>query len=298
MPEIDSYSRRFYDLPDGRLSAVHFGDASKSVDIVFINANGFNGLTYRALLAPLGVHSVAIDLRGHGMSELPADPARLRNWIVFRDDITHFINTYVDRPVVLAGHSFGAVSAIMATPRLSHNLNGFVGFDPVSLPLGPRLTAKFSWGRALMKRMVPIAKNAGKRRYIFDSLEAAFTRYQGRGAFKTIPDETLRDYLEGGLKPHSDGVQLACHPLWEQAIFVSQGANFYKAVSALPDNTHIIYGDKAAVSTVGTRRAVQRRLKGGMVAHHRDFHHMFPLQEQEFAIKVLRKALAAVPEGD
>lgn len=273
------------------MSAVHFGDVSVAPKVVFANANGFNGLSYRAVLEPLGVHAIALDLRGHGMSELPVDVKGLKNWHIFRDDIAEFFELYIDAPVVLAGHSFGAVSAILASPELGDKLSGFVGFDPVTIPWLARNFSKLPGGRAMMKRRLPIARNAGRRRFVFDNLGAAFERYKGRGAFKGVPDETLKDYLEGGLKPHPDGVQLSCHPLWEQAIFAAQGHNLFKSLSSLPENTQIIYGGKAAVSSPRTRKAVHRKLKGGHTAYHRDFHHLFPFHEPEFAANALRKVL-------
>lgn len=285
--------RRFYDLRDGRISAVHFGDVNRPPRVVFANANGFNGLSYRAILEPLGLNTIALDLRGHGMSELPTDVKTLRNWHIFRDDIVEFFERYIDVPVLLAGHSFGAVSAILAAPRLGEKISGYVGFDPVTLSWLPRNFSKLPGGRAMMKRRLPIARNAGRRRFVFDSLETAFERYKGRGAFKGISDDMLRDYLEGGLIDHADGVQLACHPLWEQAIFTAQGHNLFKALPHLPQNSQIIYGGKSAVSTAATRKAVHRKLKGGETSFHREFHHLFPFHAPEFAQNVLRKALEA-----
>ncbi len=283
--------RRFYDLPDGRISAVHFGDVSTPPKIVFANANGFNGLSYRAVLEPLGVHAIALDLRGHGMSELPTDVPALKNWHIFRDDIAGFVETYIDAPVILAGHSFGAVSAILAAPRLKDKLSGYVGFDPVTIPWIARMFSQLPGGRAYMKRRMPIARNAGRRRFVFENVEAAFKRYQGRGAFRGMEDDTLRDYLVGGIKGHSDGVQLACHPQWEQAIFTAQGHNLFKALPDLPANSHIIYGGKSAVSTNRTRAAVHRQLRGGEVSYYRDYHHLFPFHEPEFCQDRLRKTL-------
>jgi len=80
--------RKFYELRDGRMSAVHFGDTSNPAQLVMLNANGFNGYSYKTIIEPLGVHAIALDMRGHGMSELPTDVAALKNWDVFRDDIT------------------------------------------------------------------------------------------------------------------------------------------------------------------------------------------------------------------
>ena len=71
MTKPSTPTRKFYDLRDGRISAVHFGDVSAPIRLVMLNANGFNGYSYKTILEPLGVHCVALDLRGHGMSELP-----------------------------------------------------------------------------------------------------------------------------------------------------------------------------------------------------------------------------------
>jgi len=50
--------RQNYPLRDGTLSALHFGDMSKPLELVFLHANGFNAQTYRAVLGPLGVHAL------------------------------------------------------------------------------------------------------------------------------------------------------------------------------------------------------------------------------------------------
>ena len=62
---------------------------------------------------------------------------------------------------------------------------------------------------------------AAKRRAIFPSFEMALSAYRGRGAFKTWPDETLADYLRGGLIPTGNGTEmrLACEPAWESSVF-------------------------------------------------------------------------------
>ena len=95
-------TRRSYELRDGQISGVHFGDVSQPVQLVMLNANGFNGYSYKTLLAPLGVHAIALDMRGHGMSELPTDSAALKNWHIFRDDVAEFFERYLDAPAVLA----------------------------------------------------------------------------------------------------------------------------------------------------------------------------------------------------
>ena len=291
--------RQTYPLRDGTLSALHFGEMSEPVRLVFLHANGFNAQSYRAVLGSLGVHAVAFDMRGHGQSREMPQPSNLPNWHIFRDDCVEFFERHLpnltDGRVVLAGHSFGAVSAILAAPKIKVKLSGYVGFDPVSVPFLFRLTSALPGGRAYMKKRVPIARNAGRRKSVFDSPDAAFERWQGRGAFKGMADEVLRDYISGGLIPRADGQwELACDPKWEQAIFAAQWHNLFKAARALPDNSKMIYaGGRPPVSSHGTRRAVQTAQPNIDVQFDANLGHLFPYIQTELATGLLREVLNA-----
>ncbi len=283
--------RRFYTLRDGEISACHFGDRNRPVAVVMLHANGFNGLTYRTLLEPLGVHSLALDLRGHGMSRLPTDIEGLKNWHIFRDDVIEFFDRYIDGPVILAGHSYGAVTGVLAVAEIKDKIRGYVGFDPVLVPDLFRWLSGFASIRARMKKSIPIARSAGHRKSVFESYEAALDRYTGRGAFKAFSQNALEDYLMGGLKPHGEAVQLACDPKWEQAIFVAQRHNIFKNVKYLPENTHIISAGKGPVSTVFTRAKIRARLQGGRLDFEKDLSHLFPMQKETYSIKCLSEVL-------
>lgn len=287
-------TRRDNALPDGTISAVHFGRESNPLKLVFIHANGFNAMSYRALLQPLGVHSVALDMRGHGFSKLPAIPDDLTSWHIFRDDILAFFDSHVDRPVVLAGHSFGAVSAILAAEGLGDKCAGFVGFDPVMLPQPFRALSATTAGRNMMKKRIPIAAKAGRRRAEFKSAAEAFENYQGRGAFKKVSDEVIQDYLEGGLIKTKDGVRLACSPLWEQAVFCAQNQNSFKAARQLPAHRKIIFAGKNSPTPFSMQARMKARLGREYVKSSSKLDHLFPLQNPEFPGKILSEMLKSV----
>jgi pimeloyl-ACP methyl ester carboxylesterase len=238
-------------------------------------------------------------MRGHGESRDMPQPLNMPNWHIFRDDCIEFFDRHLpdltDAPVVLGGHSFGAVSAILATPQIKDRLSGYVGFDPVSVPRLFGLTSALPGGRAYMKKRVPIARNAGRRKSLFESPDAAFARWQGRGAFRGMDDAVLRDYISGGLIERSDGQwELACDPKWEQTIFVAQWHNLFKAARALPDNSAIIYaGGRSPVSTPGTRRAVQKAQPNINVRFDNELGHLFPFIQTELATKTLQETIAA-----
>ena len=287
-------------LPDGTLSALRFGAQTDPLGLIFCHANGFNAQTYRAVIDPAlegtGRSALALDLRGHGLSDLPTDAAALASWQIFAEDIARVFDQVVDEPVVLAGHSYGAVSGMLALPQLKERVAGYVGFDPVLIPWLFRQISRRPTGRAYMKRRLPIAQKAGQRKRQFKSLEAAFERYQGRGAFKGVPDDVLMDYLSGGLRPAEDGMALACDPEWEQAIFVAQSHNVFRSIPLLPDATHIVFaGARGRVSSAGQRRTIQKLQPEITVDFEPDRTHLFPLQDPDFAAGLLRSVLKKVP---
>jgi hypothetical protein len=144
-----------------------------------------------------------------------------------------------------------------------------------------------------MKKRLPIARNAGRRKSEFESPDAAFARWQGRGAFKGMPDEVLRDYIKGGLIERADGTwELACAPKWEQAIFAAQWHNAFKAARALPDNSKIIFaGGRRPVSTKSSRAALQKAQPHIDVQFKPKLGHLFPLIQTDYAAQILKAVL-------
>lgn len=289
--------RTFFKLPEGRISGLRFGRAEMPLKIVFLHATGFNGLVYRSVLEPLGLHALALDMRGHGMSELPIFPEKIRNWLFARDDVVSFLDRYIETPVILAGHSWGGVVSTLAAAKRSGKVSGLVALDPVSIPLLMRLPAYIPGGRTLLKKRLPLAYNAGKRRFLFPNLEYVFERYKNRGTFRGFSDQIIRDYLEGGLKPHPEGVQLACNPEWEQALYVAQGHNIYRAAKTYARfgrPVKMIYAKRDGPSTSGTRAQMRRAIGRENVKYREDLGHMFPMQNPDIATGYLRRMLETV----
>jgi len=286
--------RESYALKDGNLSAVHFGRRANPLKLVLLHANGFNAMSYRQVLEPLGVHALAIDLRGHGLSTLPADPDTLSTWRTFRDDIIDFFDRYIEHPVVLAGHSFGAVSGLLTSRALGNKMSGYVGFDPVIVPQPFRAIAASNWGRKIMKKRLPIAAKAGRRRAEFESAQAALANYKGRGVFKNMHESVIKDYLDGGLIKTRFGVKLACDPLWEQAVFCAQNHNAIKASRHLPPLSKIIFAGKNSPTPFSVQARMTARFGRKNVHSSGKFAHLFPLHDPAFAARVLEDMLKAV----
>eukprot|EP01036_Dinobryon_divergens_P000470 gene470-594_t len=212
---------RFATLPTrgGEMAVLDFGPVDRPADIVFSHANGFNARTYRSILAPLAdtLRILAIDLRGHGDSRLAADPAGRTDWSDFRDDLLALLPLEASRPVVLAGHSMGGTSSLLAAASDAEQVRSLVLFDPVFSDAARA---------AQVGGTNPLAEGADRRRATFPDKAAALAAYTGRGGFRTWAPEQVADYVEGGFRATDDGqVTLMCAPAWEASNFRTHGSD-------------------------------------------------------------------------
>ncbi len=189
----------------GEMAVLEFGPGDRPVDVVFVHANGFNGQTYRALLAPLsaGLRVLAVDQRGHGSSRLAANPAHRRSWLDLRDDLLALLTALGPDPAGGAGRSFDGRHGQRCWPpppsargRARPGAAGPGDHAPDHGLLRPHAVDL----RRAVDEHLPLVQGALRRRSVFDNREAAFTAYRGRGAFKTWPETMLADYVGGGFK--------------------------------------------------------------------------------------------------
>jgi pimeloyl-ACP methyl ester carboxylesterase len=208
---------------DGAMSFLEWNEAAPGAPLlVFAHANGFNALTYRALLGPLAdrFRIVVPDMRGHGLTTLKTDPALVSGWRVYRDDLLRLVARLGDAPRILAGHSLGATSSMMAAAREPDIAHALVLLEPVVPSNRLAATAVFAQLFGLQDRLLPLVSPAKRRRAKFVSREAAVASFRGRGAFRTWPEQMVSDYVEGGVVEGGEGAfRLACAPTWEATNF-------------------------------------------------------------------------------
>ncbi len=223
--------RRTIDLPErgGTMAALEFGPSDQPIAMVFSHANGFNALTYRALLAPLAARRriLAIDLRGHGHTRLPTITEGRRSWEDIRDDLLALCAKEDLGDSVLAGHSMGATTSLLAAAEAPGRVRSLVLAEPVIVP-----RADFLAGTAGEPEDSVIVQGGLRRRAVFDSREAVLEAFTGRGPFKRWTSEMLADYVADGVTDRPDGtVELACAPAWEVSNYLNQNHDSWGALA-------------------------------------------------------------------
>lgn len=280
----------------GEMAVLEFGPADRPVDVVFVHANGFNGQTYRALLAPLsaGLRVMAVDQRGHGSSRLAADPDHRRDWLDLREDLLALLAVLDQGPVVLAGHSMGATVSLLAAAEAPEAVRGLVLLDPVVMPRAMALYARLPWTSGALWKRMPIVQGALRRRAVFDSREAAFTAYRGRGAFRTWPEAMLADYVGGGFRDRDDGkVELACTPAWEASNYSAQAHDPWRAIARLRCPARILRAERGSTARLGAAARLTRRYPKVRVETVADASHFLPMERPD----LVREAIFEMATG-
>jgi pimeloyl-ACP methyl ester carboxylesterase len=237
--------RRSMPFDDGAVSYLEWNATPGAPLLVFAHANGFNAFTYRSLLSPLAnkFRIIALDLRGHGQTTLPTDRALVKRWCVYRDDLLRFITRLGDEPKILAGHSLGASASLMAAAARPESARALVLVEPVLPSNRLAAIALFAGLVGLEDRFLPLVPPAKRRRAKFASRGAAIASFIGRGAFRTWPEKTIADYIEGGtVEDGESGFRLACAPQWEATNFAIYPFNLASLGRRVRAPMTILYG--------------------------------------------------------
>jgi len=288
---MDAFERVRFSLPDGAMAGLRFG-AARGDEMVFLHANGLNARAYAFLLRPLGadIGVLALDLRGHGRTALPARTFGYASWNRHRDDVIRVIVEHIGRPVMLAGHSLGATTALLVAGARPDLVRSLCLLEPVIFPPAfYRLASLPAWP-LLGRRLIPIARAAARRRDSFPSEEAAREALRGRGVFQSFSEEALADYVADGCEAEGDHVRLACRPAFEAATYAAQRHDPYAAWRRGPAGVVLLRAERDSTTPVAAARRLAELRPDARVATIEGAGHMLPMQRPDRARAALETA--------
>ncbi len=259
--------------------------------ILLVHATGFHARCWDRTIGHLqDRHVVAIDMRGHGRS----DNVEPFSWDRFGQDVTEFVVALDLRQIVGAGHSMGGHSVTRAAANVQERFSRLVLIDPVILDpaaYAQRQASHSAWLNEGGEH--PVAR----RRNWFESPEAMFDNFAGRGSYGLWREDVLKDYCDYGIlpDPESDGFVLACPPLVEAAIYMgSSGANIYEAIETIEMPVTVLRArEREAVqttmdfSTSPTFPQLASRFKNGTDVHLSHLTHFIPMQAPQLVARYI-----------
>ncbi len=275
------------------MAGIAFGAETQNPDIVFLHATGFNALTYRSLLAPLGekFHVLALDARGHGRSELPAKAWGYTSWTRHRDDLVAVLEHFT-APVTLAGHSMGATVSLLTAGARTDLVCGLALLEPVILPAAAYAASQLPLGPVVQRMTMPLARGAAKRRNAFASKQEAAASFTGRGVFKAFPPEVIADFVEDGLiEDGAGGFKLACAPNFEAATYCAQRHDPWGALRRVTDPLVLLRAERGSTISEAAMHRMGAIKADARLATVEGAGHMLPMERPDRARTAIETAL-------
>jgi pimeloyl-ACP methyl ester carboxylesterase len=295
----DNFRRVSFAMKRGAIAGIEFGPDRANPDIVFVHATGFNARTYRTLLAPLGdrFRVLAIDVRGHGRTSLPAHTFGYTSWRRHRDDLIALLEQYTSQPVTLAGHSMGATVSLLAAGRRGDLVAGLALIDPVIMAASGYALAELPLGPLLMRQISPIARSAARRRSQFPDRESARRAFTDRGVFKNFPEAVIADYVADGLtEDERGGFRLSCRPAYEAATFAAQRHDPWSAVHRLTCPLVLLRAENFSTTSPAAMHRIAALKPDARVATVEGASHMVPMERPD-RVRAAIEAAALMAQG-
>jgi len=288
-----------FPVKGGAMAGLEFGEPGHGPAIVFLHAAGFNARTYRRLLAPLGdrYHVVALDLRGHGRTTLPAHTFGYASWSRHAEDVIAVLERHYTKPVTLSGHSLGATVSLLAAGRRPDLAGSLALIEPVIFtPSGYAFDGVLgapAWRRATMG----LARMAGRRRASFPDQATAVATLKQRGIYRSFSPDELEDFIEDGLVDDGAGaLNLVCTPAYEAATYAAQRHDPWRALLSAPRNIVVLRAEHGSTLSEASARRLQITRRDARLATVDGATHALPMERPDRArAAIVTAALMAAP---
>jgi pimeloyl-ACP methyl ester carboxylesterase len=209
------------DGPVGNLAVHDWGGDGPPT--LLAHPTGFHGRVWAPVaerLVAAGRRVWSFDFRGHGDSYAPEpsepfDPtAEPYAWAGFALDalaVADHLGIAGDPTLLACGHSKGAAALLLGEADRPATYLRIWAFEPIVFPTEAAHVSADDF---------PLAGNARKRRNEWSSIDEAYDAYASKRPLDVMTPESLRAYVEYGLRDRGDGVfELKCAPDVESRVY-------------------------------------------------------------------------------
>lgn len=254
--------------------------------IVFSHANSFPAGTYRkhfALWEEAGFEVRAIEKFGHD----PRYPVT-NNWTHLEHQLVDFLDTEVNRPAYLVGHSMGGYLSLMAASSRPQKVKGVILLDSPVVSGWKATGVRLAKAIGIFDRFT-YARAAATRQELWADTQHVLQHFASKPAFQRWAPSVLNDYVETGTEPTSPGRSLAFDRDVETRIYDTMPAGLAERLRASPLTNPIAFiGGRQSNEVRMVGIASTRRLVGGRVSWIKGTH-LYPFEHpEETAQEVLR----------
>jgi pimeloyl-ACP methyl ester carboxylesterase len=282
MPRKD----HIYQGTDGKFHFVDWGGSGPLAH--FSHATGLCAGTYTPLVERLtpDLRVVGMDDRGHGGTQAPANPQKLKNWNIFVDDLERFLEN-LGEPVIAMGHSRGATVSLLLAIKRPELIRALVLIDPTILPFS------WMWWWYLVKltglaRFVPIVATAAKRKSVWLDRVSILGAYRSKAVFQTWQDGFLDAYIQDGTEKTAHGtIRLCCNPAWESKCFAVCSHDIWRSISMLQKPTLVLYGAESDTFLTSAAKRFKVKVPGTIFRCFEGTGHFVPMERPDDSVEAI-----------
>jgi len=264
---------------DGLCIAVHdFG--GEGAPTLLAHPTGFHGLVWSEIalrLVAAGRRVWAFDFRGHGDSDAPPLDVENYDWEHFATDARAVVDDLgiTGHPdLVACGHSKGAAALLLGEARSPGTYPRIWAYEPIIFDSDIEQAPQENFF---------LARSARKRRNEWDSFEQAYAAYASKPPLDVMTPESLRAYVDYGLRDRGDGVlELKCRPEVEAQCYTM--APNHDAAAKLPHiGAEVLIACGAESRSIDPARAavLAQRLPNGRLEVFSGLGHFGPQQDPD-----------------
>ncbi len=257
--------------------------------LFLLHPNGFCAGVYNPLAQQLRstFRVVAVDLRGHGASELVTDEAMLGN-----DDMAADVLALADHLKIqnfyLLGVSLGGGVSIEIAASAQERVRELMLIEAIAMPADSFSGSPIEEENFKSRGPHPLAVGARKRRVIWPDRQTVIESYGSRPPLNSLTDEALEGYVRWGFNDREDGqVELACNPETEAVIFDSNRHGPIESFNKLPlvkAPSSVLYGSESDLDPIWFEKQAEIL---GTKAEKIDGSHFFLFEDTERAIEII-----------
>ena len=259
--------------------AVHdWGGAGAPV--LLAHPTGFHGRVWAPIaerLVAAGRRVYSFDFRGHGDSDAPDIDY---SWHGFADDVlavARSLDLAGDPALLAVGHSKGGAALILGEAGTPGTFARIWAYEPIMFPSDVPMPPAADF---------PLAVGARKRRNEWPSRDAAYDAYAAKPPLDVMTSESLRAYVDYGLRDRGDGVyELKCAPEIEARVY-SMGPN-HGGFALLPHvhvPVRVVCGEQSRDISPAFGERIAARLPDGSLEVMAGCGHFGPQQDPDAAV--------------
>jgi pimeloyl-ACP methyl ester carboxylesterase len=252
----------------------------------FTHGNSYPAGSYGRLLDELrrDFDVRTTDMLGHD----PRFPVR-DNWHTLIDELIAQLEEY-GRPAILVGHSLGGAVSMLAALRRPDLARCVVMLDSPVVAGWRAGVWRFVKALGLRERLSP-GGIARRRRNVWPSRAAAYEHFIAKPIFQAWAPGALDDYLDHGLKPHPEGVQLRFDRDVEAAIYSTLPHDMDRALRGpFPAPVGFIAGTDSAELRQAGLDATRRLVGANFVTI--EGTHLYPMEKPQLTAQLTREMIA------